>query len=164
MSAPQTSVNQNPDRGQAGGIFDLTQIKNSISGPAAEKIPYGSYVIVDADGTVRLPAAGADITNQKLKRGFAVRRHHFEQTDEAVDSYLINQSVEILTKGTIFVPLAADLAITNVIHVGFQAGEEGQFAGANSGDRDILNAAGVSVRETGTTAGDGLAVLDVNLP
>ena len=140
----------------------MTQPENSISGVAGAAIPYGALAILDTDGKVTLPDAAADITNVAVQKGIAVRRHHFETKAGAVDQYDVGESVELLTKGSIWALLVADMALEAAVNVKRANGNEGEFTGTSTGDTSVLP--GAVVREAGTVAGDKIVGLDLNLP
>ena len=109
-----------------------------------------------------LPDAAGDITDVKVQKGIAVRRHHFETKSGSVDQYDEFESVELLIKGSIFVLLKVDMDLEDAVNVRRGGGDEGQFTGTSTGDTSVLP--GAIVRGAGLTAGDGIAKLDINLP
>lgn len=98
--------------------------------------------------------------------GIAALRHGQPTTIGGDDKYQINDAVNVLTKGIIFVEVVATVAYGDSVYVYNDKSNEsnqGQFTNASSGNLAISSAKFVSAA-TGTTASPALAKVEINQP
>jgi len=98
--------------------------------------------------------------------GIAALRHGQPTTIGGDDKYQINDAVNVLTKGVIFVEVVATVAYGDSVYVYNDKSNEsnqGQFTNASSGNLAVSSAKFVSAA-TGTTGSPALAKVEINQP
>jgi hypothetical protein len=98
--------------------------------------------------------------------GIAALRHGQPTTIGGDDKYQINDAVNVLTKGVIFVEVVATVAYGDSVYVYNDKSNEsnqGQFTNASSGNLVVSSAKFVSAA-TGTTGSPALAKVEINQP
>lgn len=98
--------------------------------------------------------------------GIAALRHGQPVTIGGDDKYQINDAVNLLTKGIIFVEVVATVAYGDSVYVYNDKSNEsnqGQFTNASSGNLAVSSAKFVSAA-TGTTGSPALAKVEINQP
>jgi len=98
--------------------------------------------------------------------GIAALRHGQPTTIGGDDKYQINDAVNVVTKGVIFVEVVATVAYGDSVYVYNDKSNEsnqGQFTNASSGNLLVSSAKFVSAA-TGTTASPALAKVEINQP
>jgi len=98
--------------------------------------------------------------------GIAALRHGQPTTIGGDDKYQINDAVNVLTKGVIFVEVVATVAYGDSVYVYNDKSNEsnqGQFTNASSGNFAVSSAKFVSAA-TGTTGSPALAKVEINQP
>ena len=98
--------------------------------------------------------------------GIAALRHGQPTTIGGDDKYQINDAVNVLTKGVIFVEVVATVAYGDSVYVYNDKSNEsnqGQFTNASSGNLAFSSAKFVSAA-TGTTGSPALAKVEINQP
>lgn len=98
--------------------------------------------------------------------GIAALRHGEPATIGGDDKYQINDSVNVLTKGVIYVEVVATVAYGDSVYVYNDKSNEsnqGQFTNASSGNLLVSSARFIS-DATGTTGSPGLAKVEINQP
>ena len=161
----QTSVNINMEVGQPGLLADLSTKTSETKAAVTEALPFGRGLVKDTNsGEVKLPSAGGD-----LFVGVALHAHNVEQDpigSLGVGQYLVGAAVNSLVRGKVWVPVEDVAAIEEdaSVFVRHTAGGGGSVLGVFRTEADTASALAVpGARWTGVT-GDGLAVLDLNLP
>lgn len=98
--------------------------------------------------------------------GIAALRHGQPTTIGGDDKYQINDAVNVLTKGVIFVEVVATVAYGDSVYVYNDKSNEsnqGQFTNDSSGNLAVSSAKFVSAA-TGTTGSPALAKVEINQP
>ena len=98
--------------------------------------------------------------------GIAALRHGQPTTIGGDDKYQINDAVNVLTKGVIFVEVVATVAYGDSVYVyndNSNESNQGQFTNASSGNLAVSSAKFVSAA-TGTTGSPALAKVEINQP
>jgi len=98
--------------------------------------------------------------------GIAILRHGQPTTIGGDDKYQINDSVNVLTKGVVFVEAVATISYGDLVYIYNDKSNEsnqGQFTNASSGNLAVSSAKFVSAA-TGTTGSPALVKVEINQP
>ena len=165
--APQTAVND-PAAGRFGQAYDMGP-QDVVTGVSAEVIPYGRAVSYSAaNGVIKLPAAGTDVTDVTKLLGIARMTQAKESGIVAADpaQYEIGEAVNVLRKGRIWVYTEVTCAVTDSVYIRYTADGAtklpGMFLISNPGAAALAPASMMKWFKGRT--GAGLAVVEVNNP
>ncbi len=156
-SAIQASVTASPAAGSPGLEYDAGY-SDVVTRRATTDIPFGRYVVFNAEGDCKLPATLAEITNND--GGVAL-------SDNAKTTglgYLINDPVRVLVRGRVWVQTEGTVAQSDPAFVRAiiaTTEKQGEFR-ADAATAGAVAAPGVNFY-IGVT-GVGLAVVTVNHP
>lgn len=139
----------------------------------------GREIIITVDGAVSnitvssettggsgQPTTTIAYTSVDVFEGITVLRHGQPATIGGSDQYEINDAVNILTKGVVWVPVVATVAYGDPVYVyndKSNSANQGQFTNSSSGNLVVSGARFVSAA-TGTTGTPALAKVEINQP
>jgi hypothetical protein len=153
----QTSYSAAPAIGYAGQIAD-SSVTNVISRIANESIVAGRFVVRQAEGKCKLPAAAADITS-----GLALGVAMYDSSREP-EAYASGDQVPVVRKGPVYVTVEAGVTEGGAVYVRHTADASlttiGGFAPAAGTGLSLLPGA----RFASTALIGALAVVELNLP
>ena len=140
--------------------------KTVISKVTTVQVPFGSFVTRGAAGAVEscaLPVATADVTARPW--GVAVKDQTHRGTNNLDNE--VNDVVAILRKGRVWVTVEGAVTAQSAAFVRFAAGGGGSILGLFRADADTATAVSPlngACQFLTSTAGAGLALLEINLP
>jgi hypothetical protein len=105
-------------------------------------------------------------TSSDVFAGIAALRHGQPSSIGGNDQYAINDAVNVLTKGVIWVQVVATVAVNDSVYVyndKSNTSNQGQFTNSSSGNLAVSSAKFVSAA-TGTTGSPALAKVEINQP
>jgi len=164
----QTSFSVDKQRAYAGMLADAGD-KDTINKIATSAVPFGCGVVkraapADTVEQCGVPTATADVTARP--RGIAVKDETRRGPQAGLPGgYEIGDSVTILKRGRIWVPVEGAVAQDGSPFCRFAAGAGGTVLGAFRADADTATAVAFPTAVFRTfTSGAGFAVVEVNLP
>lgn len=130
---------------------------------ATDNITVSSYTVTGGSGQPTLTIA---YTSVDVFEGVAVLRHGQPATINGDDQYQINDAVNVLTRGVVWVEVVATVVYGDSVYVQNDKAyttNQGQFTNVSSGNLAVSGAKFVS-GATGTTSTPALAKVEFNLP
>lgn len=174
---PQTTYQRDYDPAIAGMIADTGLHAEITSKTASEPIPAGSFVVLDAAGTVSLPktAGGIPANGNGALYGLALYKNLHSIVTSGI--YATGEMVPILRQGrawALYVGTAAagDMAALRVEGASDNSATRVQYrgwatdgaAGTTVGQEKTALARGVARGGSALTANVGLAIVELNIP
>jgi hypothetical protein len=156
---PQTSFQSDPDIAYEGQIAYpmLPRVVMSRAVAQVGGIPFGRAVVRAADRTVKLPAAGADITN--TFEGFALRQE-YNEADSA--GYANLKGLPVLRRGFIWVYTEGAVTEEGLVYARHTANGGNVDLGRCRADVDSSNAAQIpNAKFVSSTTAAGFAIVEV---
>jgi hypothetical protein len=156
---PQLTIAADPAPSFAGQISYpmLPRVVVTRAVPVGQTIGFGLAVVRAADRSVRLPAAGGEITG--TFEGFTVRQQWRE--DNGV-GYVAGEAAPIMRRGFIWVESESAVTEEGAVFARTGAGAGGTQLGALRGDADGGTATAVpNARFVTSTTAAGLAIVEV---
>lgn len=161
---PQTSYVMEPGRAYAGMIADSAVVRDIVSRLVETSGGFGAGLFLskgtDKRNQAILPVATGGISAGLL--GVSVFQTMREST---TPRYKLKDSVPVMRKGRIWVLIAANIDEDDDVFIEHSGADAGKIRPtANSGSATAVPNGAVKVIQAGTTTGDGIACVEVNLP
>lgn len=146
------------------GIISVTTVSgNSLIIDAEDASVLAASVVITA-GSSQATATITNYTSDTLTQFLGVLRHSQQppRRSDGLPGYAEQDQVAVVRQGMIWVPISSDVADGAAVYIDYTSGNEGKFTDVTTAPNLLVS--GAKFRGAWTTAGLGLAQVELNIP